>query len=1126
MSRFTLTSGAGLLFRLFLLFPSFQLEASQQVVDGVGGISNSLILKVNGETQQYQLNGGSWVNLTGDQVVFNGKDQNDTLTIDYSNGEPLPGAGVVFNGSSQSGLPGDVLTIQGGTMAAVTHAATNASDGTITINSIVISYTGLEGITDNLSAARRTFSFTGAEETITLADDPGSVADVSHISSTRGIPVAFANPSSGLTIIAGAGDTFAVSGVDAAFNPTLVTLTVGTGVAINLGNAGSGLTLLDDDLERIKTSKLSIGDSNGGLITVSAPITRPMATELNLTAGAGYNIVFSGTGSFDSAGGNVTLTTSGAGAIRSGTAGTDITVGAGTISLNAGSGGIGANGNPLVLAGANLDTATTGNGNQFLSANGAITINASGLSAGTGAIELGGAGTFSLSGSNRINDSSGLQVNGATFSIGSYNETISTLTLISGNIGGSVGVLTSTYTIQVQSGTINAILAGSNGLTQSTSGTTTLCRANTYSGTTTIDAGRLLVINSAGSGTGSSTVTVNSGGTLGGTGMISGVVNVAGRLDPGTDAFSAGTLTIANNVAFLAGGQFYVDITGAGAADQLSAGGTVTIYATAEVAGATSYQPANGIDRFLLINKTSPGAVIGEFGNAVAPSPPGVVTIGGKPYSFDYADNSGDPLGDGNDFVINPLKTTREWDGGGAADTKWTTSLNWVGDCAPFADDDLLFDDTGVGASPQPNNDFAANRRYSSVTVLNATGNYMLTGQCIEVTGAVVVNSATDNQIALALTGAAGLQKTGAGVLTLSGINTYGGATTVNGGTLLVNGNQSAATGAVEVNDGATLGGSGIIGGAVTLDYVASATRVSPGLTASNSGVLATGGMTFEAGAEFVIQLNGTAAGSDYDQLVVSGGVTLGGAALNVSRATGFVPAKGTAFVIINNDDAGSDMVHGTFAGLAEGAIVTVGGIDFTITYAYPGAIGNDVALTVVTPTTHTIAASAGENGTIEPSGNVVVEDGAGQTFAITPDASYHVADVIVDGASVGAVTNYSFSAATADHTISASFAINTNDTDGDGMLDGAEIVAGTDPNDSASVLRIAAFTAPSALPGQFIIRWQSITNKRYSVQAATNLVVGFTINLVTNITATPPVNVHTDNVNGAGCRLYRIKVE
>src|SRR5205814_1561658 len=77
--------------------------------------------------------------------------------------------------------------------------------------------------------------------------------------------------------------------------------------------------------------------------------------------------------------------------------------------------------------------------------------------------------------------------------------------------------------------------------------------------------------------------------------------------------------------------------------------------------------------------------------------------------------------------------------------------------------------------------------------------------------------------------------------------------------------------------------------------------------------------------------------------------------------------------------------------------------------------------------TTHTITASAGANGAISPSGAVGVNDDASQSFTITPDAHYHVADVLVDGVSVGAVTSYTFSNVTADHTIAATFAITTH---------------------------------------------------------------------------------------------------
>jgi hypothetical protein len=69
------------------------------------------------------------------------------------------------------------------------------------------------------------------------------------------------------------------------------------------------------------------------------------------------------------------------------------------------------------------------------------------------------------------------------------------------------------------------------------------------------------------------------------------------------------------------------------------------------------------------------------------------------------------------------------------------------------------------------------------------------------------------------------------------------------------------------------------------------------------------------------------------------------------------------------------------------------------------------------------ITASAGPHGTIAPAGQVQVASGADQVFTITPDAGYQVADVLVDGASVGAVTAYTFHAVTAPHTIAASFA-------------------------------------------------------------------------------------------------------
>ena len=71
---------------------------------------------------------------------------------------------------------------------------------------------------------------------------------------------------------------------------------------------------------------------------------------------------------------------------------------------------------------------------------------------------------------------------------------------------------------------------------------------------------------------------------------------------------------------------------------------------------------------------------------------------------------------------------------------------------------------------------------------------------------------------------------------------------------------------------------------------------------------------------------------------------------------------------------------------------------------------------------TRIIRASAGTGGSITPSGSVSVRTGHDQTFIITPDRGYAIADVKVDGRSVGAVRSYTFENVSSAHTIEVSF--------------------------------------------------------------------------------------------------------
>lgn len=124
----------------------------------------------------------------------------------------------------------------------------------------------------------------------------------------------------------------------------------------------------------------------------------------------------------------------------------------------------------------------------------------------------------------------------------------------------------------------------------------------------------------------------------------------------------------------------------------------------------------------------------------------------------------------------------------------------------------------------------------------------------------------------------------------------------------------------------------------------------------------------------------------------------------------------------------GGNEIPGAASSTYQPSTATVG-----TTYYY--CVVNDVTSNVVGVTvtsvpviTYTITATAGANGSISPSGLVTVSNGGFQQFTITPNTGYYITDVRVDGLSVGAVSSYTFSNITANHTITASFAHNDDD--------------------------------------------------------------------------------------------------
>ena len=155
--------------------------------------------------------------------------------------------------------------------------------------------------------------------------------------------------------------------------------------------------------------------------------------------------------------------------------------------------------------------------------------------------------------------------------------------------------------------------------------------------------------------------------------------------------------------------------------------------------------------------------------------------------------------------------------------------------------------------------------------------------------------------------------KTGGGTTILTGTNSYTGATTVNGGKLLVNGSVTGG-GTVTVNTGATLGGTGSISGPVIVNGA-----LSPGASIQS---LATGALTLNGGSTFAYEMNsGAAAEVAADLQQAFGNLTL-----NDTVTLGLTDIAGapTAFGV------GTTLSLINYAGTWNGGFFTYGGTALT----------------------------------------------------------------------------------------------------------------------------------------------------------------------------------------------------
>jgi len=99
--------------------------------------------------------------------------------------------------------------------------------------------------------------------------------------------------------------------------------------------------------------------------------------------------------------------------------------------------------------------------------------------------------------------------------------------------------------------------------------------------------------------------------------------------------------------------------------------------------------------------------------------------------------------------------------------------------------------------------------------------------------------------------------------------------------------------------------------------------------------------------------------------------------------------------------------------------------------YNNMNSANNELTFASQTNYINTVMATTDSNGTISPSGAVGANYEANQTFTIIPNTSYKVSDVLVDGVSQGAISSYTFTNVTTDHTISVIFELATSSSGG-----------------------------------------------------------------------------------------------
>lgn len=493
----------------------------------------------------------------------------------------------------------------------------------------------------------------------------------------------------------------------------------GTATSVSLVKSGNGtLTLLGlntyTGTTTINNGTITITtleNVGGGSSSLGAPTTGANGT-IALTSGSSV-LRYIGAGTVSS---NRVIATSVDGSVLDAS-------GAGSITFTGG----------ITSGGGNDDVELTGTGTGIMNS---VIATAGGTldKTGTGTWVLGGVNTYTGTttvsagvleyGVTNAIATGAVTVNGGTLDLKTFNDAVGTVTLNSGSIISTTGVLTgSSYA--VQSGTISAILAGTGALTKTTAGTVILSGVNTYTGITTISAGVLSV------------ATIGDGGVAGNLGAAT---NAATNLvlNGGTLRYTGATASTNRNFILNAGTTSTVEIT-AGASALTFAGASTNTTGALTKAGSGLLR-LSGTNLHTGLTTVNGGTLQYAVSNALST---GNVTV-----------NDGG-IYDLNGFsdAIGSLSVNSGTTGGSVTTGAGTLTLGG--------------NVTSTGG--------AANASISGNLALGATRTFTTTNAADGLTVSAVVSGV-----------AFGVTKMGNGTLTFSGVNTYTGVTTISAGALSV----------------------------------------------------------------------------------------------------------------------------------------------------------------------------------------------------------------------------------------------------------------------------------------------------------------------------------------------------